>query len=435
MPEEHAVPEEFAPPSCFTLPNGLRVVLCRRGTTPVAAVCVHYDVGFRSEPEGRGGFAHLFEHLMFQGSESVGRSEHFTIVQSSGGTANGSTRQDYTEYYQIAPVSALERLLFLEADRMRTLRLTQDSLDTQVAVVEEEIKLNVHDRPYGGFPWTNLPSVLYRKFSNAHNGYGDFADLRRATLEDCAAFFDAYYAPSNAVLTVVGDIDPARTRDWVARHFGDIPARPTAARQDLREPLPAEPRHGSLTDRQAPLPSTALGYRLPDPGAGRERYLGHIVLAALLGGSSGRLSRRALARDISLTTAAAQCGFFGPLDARDPDTFVVTARHPSTDHRAVAGAVAAALEDLADPGPTDREVASVIRGTAARWHRKHDNVLTLARAVGASALLHGEPSLPTEFPRLLASVTGARVRDAAGTLAGSRPATLALRTRHTGGAR
>ncbi|MEU6893020.1 pitrilysin family protein [Streptomyces sp. NPDC046557] len=429
------MPEEFESPSCFTLPNGLRVVLCRRGTAPLAAVCVHYDVGFRSEPEGRSGFAHLFEHLMFQGSENVGRSEHFAIVQSSGGTANGSTRQDYTEYYQIAPASALERLLFLEADRMRTLRLTQNSLVTQVAVVKEEIKLNVHDRPYGGFPWTNLPAVLYRKFSNAHNGYGDFINLDRATLEECAAFFDDYYTPSNAVLTVVGDIDPALTLEWVSRHFGDIAARPTAAPQDLSEPWPSEPRNGSCTDRQAPLPATAVGYRLPDPGTERDRYLGHIALATLLGGSSGRLQQRALARGVSLTTAMAQCGFFGPFDARDPDTFVVTARHPSSEHQAVTGVIEAALEDLAGPGPTDREVATAVSGTVARWHRKHDNILALARAVGASSLLYGEPSLPMDLTGHLTVLEAGSVRNAAESLVNSRPAALLVHSRDAGGTR
>ncbi|GAA3379887.1 pitrilysin family protein [Streptomyces racemochromogenes] len=427
------MPEDLESPSRFTLPNGLRVVLCRRGTAPLAAVCVHYDVGFRSEPEGRSGFAHLFEHLMFQGSENVGRSEHFTIVQGSGGTANGSTRQDYTEYYQIAPASALERLLFLEADRMRTLRLTQNSLDTQLAVVKEEIKLNVHDRPYGGFPWTNLPSVLFRKFCNAHNGYGDFIDLDRATLEECAAFFDGYYTPSNAVLTIAGDIDPARTLEWVTRHFGDIPARPAAAPQDLAEPWPSRPRTGDHIDPRAPLSATAVGYRLPDPVAGRERYLGHIALAALLGGPSGRLRQQALARGVDLTTATAQCGFFGPFDARDPDTFVVTARHPSSRHREVTGAVTAALEDLAGPGPDDAETAAAIGGTVARWHRRHDNLLTFARAVGASALLHDEPSLPMDLPGHLEALGPGAVRDAAGSLAGGAPAALLVHTRDAGG--
>ncbi|MGH3889129.1 MAG: M16 family metallopeptidase, partial [Pseudonocardiaceae bacterium] len=154
-----------------TLPNGLRVVLAPDRSAPVVAVGVHYDVGFRSEPEGRTGFAHLFEHLMFQGSESMEKLAHFRHVQSSGGTFNGSTHPDYTDYYEVVPSAALERALFIEADRMRAPRITADNLRNQVDVVKEEIRLNVLNRPYGGFPWITLPPVLYDTFPNAHNGY------------------------------------------------------------------------------------------------------------------------------------------------------------------------------------------------------------------------------------------------------------------------
>ena len=188
-----------------TLSNGLRVVLSPDRSAPVVAVGVHYDVGFRSEPQSRTGFAHLFEHLMFQGSESLEKLAHFRYVQASGGTFNGSTHPDYTNYFEIVPSAALERALFLEADRMRAPRLTAENLRNQVDVVKEEIRLNVLNRPYGGFPWITLPPVLYETFPNAHNGYGDFSELEAATVDDCAAFFDAYYAPGNAVLTVSGD--------------------------------------------------------------------------------------------------------------------------------------------------------------------------------------------------------------------------------------
>src|ERR687885_2326747 len=188
-----------------TLSNGLRVVLSPDRSAPVVAVGVHYDVGFRSEPQGRTGFAHLFEHLMFQGSESLEKLAHFRQVQGSGGVFNGSTHQDYTDYFEVLPAAALERALFLEADRLRAPKLTAENLRNQVDVVKEEIRLNVLNRPYGGFPWILLPPVLYDTFPNAHNGYGDFVDLEEATLEDAQAFFDRYYAPGNAVLTVSGD--------------------------------------------------------------------------------------------------------------------------------------------------------------------------------------------------------------------------------------
>ena len=224
-----------------TLPNGLRVVLAPdssqggSGPAPVVGVSVHYDVGFRSEPEGRTGFAHLFEHLMFQGSESLEKLAHFRHVQGSGGVFNGSTHQDYTDYFQVLPSAALERALFLEADRMRAPKLTEENLRNQVDVVKEEIRLNVLNRPYGGFPWILLPPVLYSTFANAHNGYGDFTDLEQATVDDCAAFFDTFYAPGNAVLTVAGDFDVEHATELVHEHFGDVPAREVRPRPSFAE--------------------------------------------------------------------------------------------------------------------------------------------------------------------------------------------------------
>ncbi|MET7934799.1 pitrilysin family protein [Streptomyces sp. NPDC005322] len=414
--------------SRYALSNGLRVILCHRPLTPLAAVSVHYGVGFRSEPEGRGGFAHLFEHLMFQGSANVARSEHFRIVQSSGGTANGSTRQDYTEYYQIAPASALERLLFLEADRMRAPRFTGEALATQMSVVKEEIRLNVHDRAYGGFPWTALPSALYQKFSNAHNGYGDFTDLARATPDDCAAFFDAYYTPSNAVLTVAGALDPERTRTWVDRHFGDIPPRTAAAAQDLGEPHPSATVRHEHTDPHAPLPATALGYRLPDAAADRDGYLAHMVLAHLLAGDGpGSLRHRARDAGVQLAALAAQCGFFGPFDARAPDTFVVSARHPAPSDELLQELTRGALDELAADGTLPRELADTTGRLAARWRRTHGNLLARTRALGAYHLLHDDAGLVDSVPGRLTAIGPAAVRAAAAALGESAPAVLAVR--------
>lgn len=212
---------------------------------------MHYDVGFRSEPEGRTGFAHLFEHLMFQGSESLEKLAHFRHVQSSGGTFNGSTHPDYTDYYQVLPSAALERALFLEADRMRAPKLTEENLRNQIDVVKEEIRLNVLNRPYGGFPWILLPAVLFKTFANAHNGYGDFVDLESATVDDCAEFFDTYYSPANAVLTVAGDLDVEATKALVEKHFGDVPARPKPERPSFAEPAP-QGRCGTSTATRWP---------------------------------------------------------------------------------------------------------------------------------------------------------------------------------------
>src|SRR5690349_6954339 len=191
----------------FTLPNGLRVVLAPDPTAPVVGVSVHYDVGFRSEPEGRTGFAHLFEHLMFQGSDNVAKVEHMQLVQAAGGVCNGHTQADITCFYEALPSAALELALWLEADRMARLSLDEENLRNQVSVVEEEIKVNVLNRPYGGFPWLRLPPVAFDTFPNAHNGYGSFADLESATVADAQVFFTRYYAAGNAVLALAGDFD------------------------------------------------------------------------------------------------------------------------------------------------------------------------------------------------------------------------------------
>ncbi|MGH4016005.1 MAG: M16 family metallopeptidase [Pseudonocardiaceae bacterium] len=402
-----------------TLPNGLRVVLAPDRSVPVVAVCMHYDVGFRSEPQGRTGFAHLFEHLMFQGSESLEKLAHFRYVQSSGGIFNGSTHPDYTNYFDVLPSAALERALFLEADRMRAPRITVENLRNQVDVVKEEIRLNVLNRPYGGFPWITLPPVLYDTFPNAHNGYGDFTELEAATVDDCAAFFDAYYAPGNAVLTVAGDLDVAAVRELVHRHFGDVPARPVPSRPSFAEPPPDRERRHCQPDPLAPLPALAVGYRLPDPVADLEGYLAHEVLASVLSdGDSSRLEQRLVHTDELVTDIGAGCGLFGaPLDARDPDTFTVTAIHPATV--AVERVLAATDEEiarLAKEGPDPDELARITARWAASLFREHDRLTSRTLAIGAFELLHGRPELAAELPAMVAAVDAEQVASAAARL-------------------
>ncbi|AHH94405.1 pitrilysin family protein [Kutzneria viridogrisea] len=403
----------------FTLPNGLRVVLAPDRTAPVVGVSVHYDVGFRSEPEGRTGFAHLFEHLMFQGSESLEKLAHFRLVQSSGGTFNGSTHPDYTDYYEVLPSAALERALFLEADRMRAPRITEENLRNQVDVVKEEIRLRVLNTPYGGFPWIWLPPVLYGTFPNAHNGYGDFSELEQANLDDCAAFFDTYYAPGNAVLTVAGDFTVERATELVHQHFEDVPARPTPQRPSFAEPHPRSELRGTHTDPHAPLPALAVGYRLPDPSTELDAYLAHVVLTGVLSdGDSSRLQERMVHREALVTDISVSCGLFGaPLDARDPDTLNVTAMHsPEVSVDRVLGVLDEEVEKLAVSGPQPEELARVAARWAASLHREQDRIVSRTLAFGAAELLHGRAELAAELPELLSAVTTEQVAAAAKSL-------------------
>src|ERR1700676_941642 len=201
------------------LKNGLRVVIAPDTTAPVVTLGVYYKIGFRLEPQGRSGFAHLFEHMMFQGSDNAPKMQHIKLINSSGGVLNGSTMYDVTNYYQAVPSNALERVLWLEADRMRALKVDEENLRNQRDVVKEEVRVNVMNQPYGGFPWLDLPPVALRNLANAHNFYGDFADLDAAPLADVQHFFHAYYAPNNAVLLMVGVLDPAESFSFAKRYF------------------------------------------------------------------------------------------------------------------------------------------------------------------------------------------------------------------------
>src|SRR5947207_5702160 len=218
------------------LPNGLRVVISENHAAPVVVVEVMYRIGFRIEPRNRTGFAHLFEHMMFQGSEHVGKFEHVRIVNENGGTLNGSTRFDHTNYFEVLPSNALETALWLEADRMRSLKVTPENLKNQQNVVSEEVRVNVPNQPYGAFEWLGLPQKANTNWYNAHNFYGDLKDLEAANLDDVKKFFDTYYAPNNAVLVVTGDTTPDEVMKLATKHFGGIASRALPARPDIKEP-------------------------------------------------------------------------------------------------------------------------------------------------------------------------------------------------------
>jgi zinc protease len=246
-----------------TLPNGLRVVLARDTTAPTVTVAVYYHIGFRVEPRDRTGFAHLFEHLMFQGSQNLGKLQFVKLVQSNGGVLNGSTRFDFTNYFEIVPANTLEMFLWAEADRMRSLAITQENLTNQQGVVKSEVRVNVLNTPYGGFPWLDMPQYANTNWYNAHNFYGDLRDIDAATLTDAEAFHHTYYSPGNAVLVVTGDIDRATTWKWVEKYFAPIPAVALPKRPDLTEPRQEKPIRASKDDTLATRPALAFAYHMP----------------------------------------------------------------------------------------------------------------------------------------------------------------------------
>jgi zinc protease len=246
------------------LPNGLRVVVSENHSAPVVVVEVMYRIGFRIEPKNRTGFAHLFEHMMFQGSENVPKFEHVRIVNENGGVLNGSTRFDHTNYFEVMPSNALEVAMWLEADRMRSLKITPETLKNQQDVVSEEVRVNVLNQPYGAFEWLGLPQKANTNWYNAHNFYGDLTDLQAATLGDVKSFFDTYYAPNNAVLVVTGDATVDEVMKLAEKHFGGIPSRPLPPRPDISEPPQTAEKSFTESDKLARTPALAFGYHLPD---------------------------------------------------------------------------------------------------------------------------------------------------------------------------
>jgi zinc protease len=289
--ENFLVSKLHIPVEHSTLANGLRVVLSSDRSAPVATVGVYYQIGFRLEPRGRSGFAHLFEHMMFQGSENAGKMEHIRLINSSGGLLNGTTNFDLTNYFEVIPSNALERVLWLEADRMRALKVNDENLRNQRDVVKEEVRVNVLNKPYGGFPWLDLPPVAFRNWPNAHNFYGDFADLDAATLEDVQNFFRTYYAPNNAVLLMLGDFEPAAAFELARRYFEDIPAGPSPPRADVSEPPQTEERRGAVEEKFGTLPAMAIGYRAPARNT-PDWYAATMLDRILHGGRAGRIYRR-----------------------------------------------------------------------------------------------------------------------------------------------
>src|SRR5579863_5131898 len=282
---ELKVPVEY-----YKLPNGLRVVLSQDHTAPTVCVAVYYRIGFRVEPKDRTGFAHLFEHMMFQGSQNLGKMEIIRLVQKNGGILNGSTRFDFTNYFELLPSNKLETAIWAEADRMKGLAITDNNLKNQQGVVSNEVKVNVLNQPYGGLPWLWIPQYANENWYNAHNFYGDLKDIEAAKLEDVQAFFKTYYTPNNAALAVVGDFDPAEAKAMIAKYFGPIPAAKLPPPPDLTEPAQQMERTASRKDPLANRPALAFAYHMP-PCNSPEYYAMGLIDQMLLQGDDSLLYR------------------------------------------------------------------------------------------------------------------------------------------------
>ena len=281
------------------LANGLRVITVEDHNAPVIAVSVTYNVGSRNERQGRTGFAHLFEHMMFQGSENVGKSEHFILIQNNGGTMNGTTNEDRTNYFEALPSNQLELALYLESDRMRSLAVNQENLDNQRNVVQEERRIGLDNAPYGKSGEIQQ-DLMYDNFAYKHDTIGSMADLNAASVEDVRGFFKMYYAPNNAVLTLVGDFKTPEALATIRKYFEDIPRQPDPPAVDMTEPEQKAERRTSVDDMLARLPRVAVAYKTV-PGNTADFYALQVLANILGGGSSSRLYQK-LVRDKEMVT-------------------------------------------------------------------------------------------------------------------------------------
>ncbi|MDQ8703513.1 pitrilysin family protein [Streptomyces sp. LHD-70] len=394
------------------LANGLRVVLSEDHLTPVAAVCLWYDVGSRHEVKGRTGLAHLFEHLMFQGSQQVKDNGHFELVQGAGGSLNGTTSFERTNYFETMPAHQLELALWLEADRMGSLLtvLDDESMENQRSVVKNERRQRYDNVPYGT-AFEKLFALAYPEgHPYHHTPIGSMADLDAATLEDAREFFRTYYAPNNAVLSVVGDIDPEQTLAWIEKYFGTIAAH------DGKRP----PRDGSLPEIigeekrrlvEAEVPSRALmaAYRLPHDGT-RACDAADVALTVLGGGESSRLYNRLVRRDRTAVTAG-----FGMLRLSGAPS--VGWLDVKTSHEAEVPDIEAAVDEelarFAEEGPTDEEMERAQAQLEREWLDRLGTVAGRADELCKYAVLFGDPQLALTAVGRVLSITADEVKEVA----------------------
>jgi zinc protease len=407
-----AVPVQY-----YTLANGLRVVLSRDTTAPTVGVGVYYHVGFRSEPKDRTGFAHLFEHLMFQGSSNLGKLAFIKLIESNGGFLNGSTRFDFTNYYELVPSNALETLLWAEADRMKGLAIDQGNLVNQRDVVKNEVRVNVINQPYGSFPWIDLPMAANQNWFNAHNFYGDMHDLDAASLKDVAAFHQTFYAPNNAVLAVVGDFDSTQARAWIDKYFAAVPKIDQPAPHDVSEPRQTEERRATRTDALANRPALAIAYHMPNRWTADWYAMG--LIDQILGeGRDSRLydalvQRAALTSDVS---AGINWGLGNMFDYEGPMLWIVSVFHDrnrsSDSLLKVMDTEIAALRDAPVDSATLERARTKMRSTL-YGYVEDSNGLGRLNLLASFALFDNDPGKINVLEDGFAGVTAAQIQKTA----------------------
>ena len=355
-----------------------------------------------------------FEHMMFQGSANVKKFEHAKFVEANGGSLNGHTDFDYTNYYQTLPSNRVELALWLESDRMRSLDVSPENLKNQQEVVSEEVRVNVLNQPYQLFEWISLWQNAFTNWHNSHNGYGELAEINAATIEDVRSFFKTYYAPNNAVLTIVGEVDANEVKKMVEKHFAAIPSQPMPARADLSEPPQTKEKRVSQTDKLAKLPALATGYHLP-PQNSPDFPAMALLVQILQGDESSRWYQRLVKeRELTLDLTGALNYFGNEFDYTGP--MIMTTRttyKPGRTADEVLREMDAVIAELTANGVTDKELADAKVRYRSNFYSQLESGFGKAHLLSALALFRDNPQQINSLLTPFENVTAAQIKTAA----------------------
>ncbi len=386
------------------LPNGLRVLILEDHVAPVFSIAVNYNVGSRNERQGRTGFAHLFEHMMFKGSENVGQNEHPYLMFMNGGSMNGTTNKDRTVYYETLPSNQVELALFLEADRMKSLAITKENLENQINAVQEERRLGVDNQPYGKVG-DMLPELAYKNFGYGHSVIGSMADLSAATVQDVADFFKMYYAPNNAVIGIVGDVDTKATLEKVKQYFGAIPRQPNPPVVDTTEPAQTEEHRTNVDDALARLPRVDMAYHVP--ASSSPDYDALTVLTTILsGGRSARFYENIVRQQQLATSVNAFVG-----ETRGPGLLTIIATPtPGKSVADVEAAIDAEFEKVKNGPLADWELEKARVAARRNYVASQGSSLQRAIVLSQNAMFYNDPDLLSKRQQRIEKVTAADVQ-------------------------
>lgn len=397
------------------LGNGLTVVVTEDHSSPTVGVSVVYHVGMRLEPKNRTGFAHLFEHLMFQGTPKAPKGVFDKTITAGGGRNNGSTRADFTNYIETAPVSALDAILWLEADRMKTLDFSEKTLKNQQDVVKEEIRVNVKNKPYGGFMWIDINQQAFKKWENNHDGYGSFEDLEGASLDDVRNFHRDYYGPNNAVLAIAGDVTPQQGFALAQKYFGAIPKRAVPKGGDFTESLNTEEKRTVQGDALAQVPAIAAGWKMPARGSRDQAPMA--VLGEVLAGGDASLFYQGLVkgREIALNVSSFW-GLTGPWEYDGPTLFTIFGLYkPNSSADAMLAAMDEEVAKIVKDGVDDATLKRVKTSMLADWNNQMESYINRADMLAKLQTLWGDAKVVNKIPGWIEGVTSADLQRVAAT--------------------